>query len=62
MTIETNLPEERADLKKRQELQQKLQEAIRRSASSSELGRIQQEIERLNKKIEEHAHRINKVG
>jgi hypothetical protein len=58
MTTEaTTSQEERADLKKRADLQTKLQEAIRRSAPSSELRRIQQEIETLNRKLESYQFR-----
>ena len=45
-----------------QELQSKLQEAIRRSAPNSELRNIQNQIEKLNRKLEEYASRIKKVG
>ena len=61
MTIEVSSQEEREDLKRRQELQSKLQEAIRRSASDSELKKIQQQIETLNQKLQSYAVRTKKV-
>lgn len=60
MTTEATSLDERADLKRRQELQTKLQEAVRRSAPSSELRRIQQEIEDLNRKLESYAFRTKR--
>ncbi len=60
MTIEATSLEEREDLKKRVELQTKLQEAIRRSAPDSEIRRIQQQIEELNRKLEAYAHRTKR--
>ena len=48
---EKNLNEEKNDLKLRDELQTKLQSAIRRSASTNEINRIQKEIEQLNEKL-----------
>ena len=52
--------EEISDLNKRQELQSKLQEAIRRSAPQSELRKIMGEIEALNKRLESYANRAKK--
>jgi hypothetical protein len=60
MMPESTTKEEREDLKKRQELQAKLQEAIRRSAPSSEMRRIENQIEELNKKLESYSVRIKK--
>jgi len=54
--------DEEKDFQLRQELQTKLQEAIRRSAPSSELRNIQQQIEKLNRKLEEYASRVKKIG
>lgn len=51
MTNEKNLNEEKNDLKLREELQSKLQSAIRRSASTTEINRIQKDIEKLNVKL-----------
>lgn len=60
MTTGATAQQEREDLKKRQELQSKLQEAVRRSASESELRKIQQQIEELNRKLESYASHIKK--
>lgn len=62
MTIEATSKEEREDLKRRTELQTKLQEAIRRSASPSEIKRIQEQIEALNQKLESYAHRLKRTA
>jgi len=62
MTIEATSQEEREDLERRGELQSKLQEALRRSAPISELRKIEQQIETLNKKLESHPYRILKTG
>lgn len=56
MTNEKNLSEEKSDLKLRDELQSKLQSAIRRSASTTEINRIQKEIEILNEKLAKRAN------
>lgn len=48
---EKNLNEEKKDLKLRDELQSQLQSAIRRSASKTEINRIQKDIEKLNEKL-----------
>lgn len=53
--------EEMDDLKKRTELQGKLAEAIRRSASPSEKRRIEEQIEELNKKLDSYNFRVKKV-
>jgi hypothetical protein len=50
--------EELDDLKKRQLLQGKLQEAIRRSATPSELKRIEQQIEELNQRLAAYAGNV----
>lgn len=50
---EKNLSEEKKDLKLRDELQSQLQSAIRRSASKTEINRIQKDIEKLNEKLSE---------
>jgi hypothetical protein len=60
MIHETTSQEERDDLKKRAQLQTQLQEAVRRSASASEVRRIQQQIEELNRKLESYAHRVKR--
>ena len=57
MAIETISKEEREDFKRRQELQAKLQEAVRRSAPDSELKRIQTQILELNRKLESRSSR-----
>lgn len=62
MNTEITSPDEEKDFQLRQELQTKLQEAIRRSAPSSELRNIQSQIEKLNRKLEEYASRVKKVG
>ena len=51
MTNEKNSNQEKDDLKLREELQSKLQSAIRRSASTTEINRIQKDIEKLNEKL-----------
>jgi len=51
MTNEKDLNEEKNDLKLRDELQSKLQSAIRRSASATEINKIQKDIEKLNEKL-----------
>lgn len=61
MMPEATTKEEREDLKKRQELQAKLQEAIRRSAPISEMRRIENQIEELNRKLESYTVRIKKA-
>lgn len=58
MNTAATAQQEREDLKKRQELQSKLQEAIRRSAPESELRKIQQQIEELNRKVESYSSHI----
>ncbi len=62
MSVNTSSQEERDDLKRRQELQTKLQEAVRRSASENEIRNIQSQIEKLNTKIESYANRTKKTG
>jgi hypothetical protein len=57
MSFNPTSKEEQEDLKKRRDLQAKLQEAIRRSAPSSEMRKIQTEIEALNRRLESYAHR-----
>lgn len=52
MKSEQTVKQETADLEKRKELQAKLQEAIRRSAPSSEIRRIEAEIRDLNQRME----------
>ncbi len=62
MTIEaTTSQEERDDLKKRSELQQKLQDAVRRSSPDSEVRRIQQQIEELNRKLDSYNVRTKRA-
>ena len=60
MVIETNSIEEHEDLKHRQELQAKLQEAVRRSAPDFEIKKIQSQIEELNRKLESYACRVKR--
>jgi uncharacterized protein YeeX (DUF496 family) len=60
MIPQTSSKEEQDDLKKRQELQSKLQEAIRRSASASEMRKIEQQIEDLNKRLDSYAVRVKR--
>jgi hypothetical protein len=55
MTIAANPQQEREDFKRRQELQAKLQEAVRRSAPDSEVKKIQVQIEELNRKLESYS-------
>lgn len=62
MAIDTTSREERNDLKRRVELQAKLQEALRRSAPASELRRIEAEIEALNQKLLTYEVRTKKAG
>lgn len=51
MNREDLIKAEQNDLKLREELQSKLQSAIRRSASTTEINRIQKDIEILNEKL-----------
>ena len=60
MSIEASTAEEREDLKRRQELQAKLQEAVRRPAPDYEIKKIQAQIEELNRKLESYACRIKR--
>ena len=60
MVIEASNQEEHEDLKRRQELQAKLQEAIRRSAPDSEIKKIQGQIEELNRKLESYSCRVKR--
>jgi hypothetical protein len=53
MNTEDLIQEEKDNLKLREELQSKLQAAIRRSASKTEIDRIQKEIQKLNEKLAE---------
>lgn len=53
MNKEDLIKEEKNDLKLREELQSKLQSAIRRSASTTEIDRIKKEIQKLNEKLAE---------
>jgi hypothetical protein len=53
MNREDLIQEEKDNLKLREELQSKLQAAIRRSASKTEIDRIQKEIQKLNEKLAE---------
>jgi uncharacterized protein YeeX (DUF496 family) len=60
MIPQTSSKEEMDDFKKRQELQSKLQEAIRRSASASEMRKIEEQIEELNKRLDSYSVRVKK--
>lgn len=53
MNKEDLIKEEKNDLKLREELQSKLQSAIRRSAPPTEIDRIRKEIQKLNEKLAE---------
>lgn len=57
MTTNTKPFDEESDLKLRRELQEKLQNAIRRSAPASEMRKIEGEIEALNRRIESYKNR-----
>lgn len=60
MPAEDLVQQETADLKRRVELQTKLQEAVRRSAPTSEIRRIEAEISELNRKLESYQVRTKK--
>ena len=55
------LTEEQETRKKREELQAKLQEAIRRYASATEVRQIEQKIQEANQKLEAFSQR-SKTG
>ena len=52
--------EELDDLKKRAELQQRLQEVVRRSGSAAEIRKVQDQIQELNQKLESYASRVRR--
>ncbi len=60
MIPEPTSQQELDDREKRTELQTKLQEAVRRSASSTEIRKIEEQIGEVNRRLESYAARVKK--